>query len=309
MKIVHVLNLGAGVQSTRLALEFDTGAILGADGIPVKLDVAYFADTQDEPEAVYKHVEWIKRTVTCYPITTVTKGRLSDHLMKGQNSTGQRFASIPAFTLRPDGDAGKVGRQCSSEYKIEPINRAIRQDLLGLKPRRAVPKDVQVIQYLGISAEEANRAVRVMRNAVPERWKKQSARWDYGRLMDFFRDRRWKFAFPLVDRFLTRAHCIEYNTPRVPHKVPRSACVYCPFHDDVEWAEVKKVPADWALSVALDTALRIPGNVVNRNLDQQLFLHRSCQPIGLVQLNLNPDPRKAQLAMNFSSECLGVCGV
>jgi hypothetical protein len=275
---------------------------------PVALTAAYFADTQDEPVAVYDHLQWIRKTVTRYPINIVTKGRLSDHLRIGQNSTGHRFASIPAFTLRPDNTEGKVRRQCSSEYKIEPITKAIREHI-GAIPRRRIPKDAEVVQYLGISADEAGRAVRVMRNELPEKVKPQAKRWNYRDLQDLFAERPWRFSFPLVDRGETRADCISWLEGRVPHKTPRSACVYCPFHDDDEWQAVKDVPEDWALAVDVDRALRIPGNVVNRNMDQQLFLHRSCEPLEFVILNPVEDPRKAQLSMSFSGECLGVCGV
>lgn len=109
---------------------------------------------------------------------------------------------------------------------------------------------------------------------------------------------------------MTRANCLTYLADKVPHETPRSACEYCPFHSDFEWDRQKREdPEAWLRSVALDHMLRIPGNVVNRNLDQQLFLHRSCVPLDLVQLDTRPDPRKAQIAINFSAECMGVCGV
>lgn len=311
MKKVHILNLGAGVQSTKLALEFDGLEILDKSGTAIQLDAAFFGDTQDEPVAVYEHLHWICGAVTRYPIHIRSKGRLSEHLMRGQNSTGQRFASIPAFTKDGDSNAspGMVRRQCSAEYKIDVISKAIRREILGLKAGLTVPKDVQVTQYLGISADETSRAVRVMRNGVPANLKLKSRRWNYFDLQEFFADRRWRFGFPLVDRGQTRADCLEYLESRVPHETPRSACVQCPYHDDAEWARIKQVPADWNLAVDVDRSLRIVGNVVNRNLDQQLFLHRSCVPLEFVILNPTPDPRKAQLSMNFSYECLGVCGV
>ena len=43
----HILNLGAGVQSTRLYLEYE-------------YDAAIFADTGEEPQAVYRHLEWLQ---------------------------------------------------------------------------------------------------------------------------------------------------------------------------------------------------------------------------------------------------------
>lgn len=277
-KTYHILNLGAGVQSTDLALSFEAGEIV-YDGEPVILDAAIFADTQDETGDVYRHLDWLQRTIKRYPILIRTKGRLSDHLKTGTNSTGQRFASIPAYTKGP-GDAreGQTRRQCSKEYKIEVIEKTIRRDIGGAAPGRPLPKNIRVVQYMGISMDEIGRAVRVMRNKVPKALKKDAERWPYARLVEFFSDKQWAFRFPLVDTDTTRSKCAARNKVRVPHETPRSACVYCPYHDDAEWLRIKAVPEDWAAALDVDRALRIPGNVVNRSMDKPLYLHRSCQP-------------------------------
>lgn len=281
MKEFHILNLGAGVQSTALYLMFMRG------DIKPQIDCAIFADTQDEPEAVYRHLEWLQ-SLNGPPILVRTKGRLSDDLMKGQNSTGQRSASIPAFTLRPDGTEGKVRRQCSMEYKIVVIQQTIRREICGAEPGRS-PRGVKVHQYIGISLDEAGRSRRIK---------------------DAPRAKYLTVNFPLIESFMTRANCLTYLHDKVPHETPRSACVFCPFHSDYEWDRQKREdPQSWAQSVALDKMLRVPGNAVNRNLNQELFLHRSCVPLDLVQLDTRPDPRKAQLAINFSAECMGVCGI
>ena len=51
----NVLSLGAGVQSTAMALMAAKGEIT-----PMP-DIAIFADTQAEPKSVYEHLEWLKR--------------------------------------------------------------------------------------------------------------------------------------------------------------------------------------------------------------------------------------------------------
>ena len=50
---LRVLSLGAGVQSTVMALMTMTGEIKD------KPDCAIFADTGAEPKNVYKHLEWL----------------------------------------------------------------------------------------------------------------------------------------------------------------------------------------------------------------------------------------------------------
>lgn len=282
----HILNLGAGVQSTALYLMF-----IRSDLKPC-IDYAIFADTQDEPQAVYRHLEWLQ-SLNGPPILIRTKGRLSDDLARGVNSTGQRFASIPAYTAPREGGSGSTGmtrRQCSREYKIEVVERALRREVLGLQPRQRIPKTVKIRQYYGISLDEAGRAGRIRLN-----WSHNSD---------------WEPVFPLIDNFMTRADCLTYLVGKVPHETPRSACLYCPFHSDYEWNHIKtEDPGGWKFAVEVDRQLRVPGNIVNRNLDQQLFVHRSRVPLDLVQLDTRPDPRKTQTSLNFAAECMGICGV
>lgn len=281
----HILNLGAGVQSTALYLLMAEGRILP---YMRRLECAIFADTQEEPEAVTRHLGWL-RAQNGPPIVTVTVGKLGDHLLQGRNSTGGRFASIPAFTT--DGvSRGITQRQCSKEYKVEPITRYIRRELCGCSPGSGLARHRQVVQYIGISLDEAGRASRIEKNSTK---------------------RGWSVRFPLIKMGWTRRECLAYLKDRVPHQVPRSACVFCPYHSDLEWMmQQRDDPQAWARSIEIDTALRTPGFVVNRDMRSQMYLHKSCQPLELVQLNPQPQAeRAAQLLMNFDRECLGVCGV
>lgn len=192
MKQYHVLDLGAGVQSTALYL------LAREPQAKVRFDVAIFADTGEEPQAVYRHIEYLQ-SLGSPEIWVRSAGRLGDDLIRGRNSTGQRFVSIPAFTKSPEGKTGMVRRQCTAEYKINVVNRAIRRELLGLKPRQRIPKDVLVHQYFGITTDEAGRAARAekrfekVRHTVPVypflEWgwsRKDCERWLEGRMSGLF---------------------------------------------------------------------------------------------------------------------------
>jgi hypothetical protein len=286
VKELRVLNLGAGVQSTTLYL------MILAGELPM-VDAAIFADTGEEPVAVYQHLRWLDLLRPGLIRRASTGTRLGDDLMRTVKTTASRFAAIPAFTIMPGSEEeGRTRRQCSKEYKVEVIERTIRREVLGLKPRQRIPRDVRVIQYIGISLDESGRAERMKARRGGS-----------------------KFMFPLIERFMTRQNCLEWLAERgnVPHEVPRSACVFCPFHDDAEWQRIKEVPEDWARAVQIDEALRVPGNVVNRNMDAEMFVHRSCKP--LVQIELKPRAEDKQQHIgfwrdsNFSRECLGVCGL
>jgi hypothetical protein len=281
----HILNLGAGVQSTTLYLMFMRGEI------KPQIDCAIFADTQEEPRAVYEHLAWLQ-SLKGPEILVRTKGKLGDDLARGVNSTGQRFASIPAFT-KGEGEAveGRTRRQCSKEYKTEVIERTIRREVLGLQPGRRVPKSVHIHQYLGISLDEAGRARR-----ITERFR-QTVKWATPH-------------FPLIERFWTRPDCLTWLADKVPHQCPRSACTFCPYHSDAEWVHIRETdPEAWGRALEIDKAMRADGVIFQRNHDKPLYLHRSCKPLDEVVFDTRPRARDLQLSMSFAANCEGVCGV
>lgn len=284
MREIHVLNLGAGVQSTTLYLMFMRGLILP------QIDAAIFADTQDEPDEVYKHLDWLE-SLGGPRIIRTTIGKLSSDLVLGMNSTGQRWISIPAFTAGGvDEGEGRLGRQCSKEYKIIPIQQAIRRQVLGLSPGERVKRGIIVHQYLGISLDESGRAARISRAKRPK----------YLRVH-----------FPLIEMFMARQHCLERLELWCPHRVPKSACKYCPFHDDAEWARQKSEdPQAFRESVEIDEALRSHAVTHNRKRKNTatMYLHRSLQPLVQIDFGTSPNPRK-QSWLGFSRECMGVCGI
>ena len=273
---MRVLNLGAGVQSTTVYL-------MGVRG-ELHVDCAVFADTQEEPAAVYRHLEWL-RSLNGPPIHVVSRGRLGDDLVKGQNTAGRRFATIPAFTYAA-GKRGQVRRQCTSEYKIRPIEQFIRRQLFGLRPKQRLPRGVTVVQMYGISADEASRARRIQ-----ERMARTPA---------------LKPEFPLLERGMTRADCLRWLAAfGVPHTVSRSACVFCPYKSNAEWARLKAEDAEgWRRAVEIDEALRQEGAAARRGLEGTLYLHPSCQPLAQIDFASAGDR-----PLGFAVECSGMCGV
>ncbi|OWK40965.1 hypothetical protein FRUB_04857 [Fimbriiglobus ruber] len=247
-------------------------------------DLAVFADTGEEPAAVYRHLDWL-RSLGTPPILIRSAGRLGDDLIRGCGPT-RRFVSIPAFTLGEAGRVGRIPRQCTRTYKIDVVERAIRRDLLGLAPGRRCPPGVRVVQYFGISTDEAGRAARARKRFAEKQWTVP--------------------AYPLLDLGWTRRDCLTWLADRVPHPVPRSACVFCPFHDNAAWRDLRTVDPDgWARAVAIDEALRADGSACRRGFRQPLYLHRSCQPLAEIAFDaLAPEPLDP-----MAGECHGMCGV
>jgi hypothetical protein len=268
--MMRILNLGAGVQSTTLFL-------MSHEGVIPPIDHAIFADTQDEPQAVYQHLAWLRTVPAPVPIIhTATIGCLGDDLLAGRIAAGQRkrkpgldgsmrCASIPAFTKKPEDDEeGRTRRQCTRDYKIDVVNQTIRRVLFGLKRRQRMPKNARIEQLFGISWDERNRSIKI---------RCRLEKTPHSRAV-----------FPLLDMRMSRWDCQDWLKSRVPHETPRSACVFCPFKSPEEWERTRSSPADWKRAVEVDSGLREQGSVANRGMVAELFVHRSCQPLSEVDI-------------------------
>lgn len=282
MREFHVLNLGAGVQSTALYLMVMRGEL------DITLDCAVFSDLGEEPESVYRHLEWLQKQKGPPIWITRRHGDLTLGAALMQRDTpGARFASIPAFTAYSEGgtaSGGMARRQCTREWKVEAVERFIRQELVGLEPGQRMPKDVKVHQYFGFSFDEAGRAARTRIRY------QQEIPWGEPH-------------FPLFDEMMTRADCERYLEGIVPHKVPRSACVFCPYKSNYEWRQLKDHdPEGWARACEVDEGLRATESIVNRGLVSKLYVHKSCVPLARAPLG----EEQGEL---FDMECEGGCGL
>mgnify|MGYP001605268056 CR=1 FL=1 len=267
-------------------MQITTVYLLDLNGrLPAHFDAAVFADTGDEPAAVYRHLDWL-RSLGGPPIIVRTAGKLGDDLIAGRNSTGQRFVSIPAYTA-PDGSheaVGQMKRQCSKEYKVEVVERTIRREILGLKPRARWPRGIVVDHYFGISLEEARRTIGIRKRVLPPRQRPH---------------------FPLVDELRwTRGDCVRWLERRVPHQVPRSACVFCPYRSDAEFLRLKETDAGgWHRAVEVDEAVRTQD--LSKKFKQKIYIHPTARPLATVILR----GEGQGVFPNFVQECEGVCGV
>ena len=125
---IHIISLGAGVQSTVLYLMAALGEL---EPMPA---AAIFADTQWEPAHVYKHLDWLQSLETDIPIVRVSAGDLYQNTWDGARvKTGRKypFTDIPAFTKHDDGSRGMGPRQCTERYKIEPVRQKTREISVG----------------------------------------------------------------------------------------------------------------------------------------------------------------------------------
>ena len=265
---MRVLSLGGGVQSTTLAL-------MAAVGELEPPDCAIFADTGAEPQHVYRHLDWLE-TVLPYPLHRVQArwGNLGDAVLASYRDDDKRPASPPFFTKAPD---GMLPRQCSKEAKVRPIVARVRE-MLGVAPGTRVPAGITVEMWLGISTDEAHRMKPSESPWIRHRW-------------------------PLIDAEMSRRRCLAW-LERHGYPIPgKSACVWCPYHSDEMWRQMKaNQPEDFAVAVAFDAAIRDGGKAMKGTL----FVHRSRLPLDQADLSTWEQRGQGDL---FGEECEGVCGI
>jgi len=273
----HIISLGAGVQSSTMALMAAHGEIM-----PMPT-CAIFADTHAEPNSVYRWLEFLEVQLP-FPIHRVSNGSLTHRTLsiRTNRKTGNDYYSnqIPAFMLNPDGSHGQVSRHCTYDYKILPIRKAVRS-IAGIKRGQAT---VGVIQWIGISLDEIRR-------------------------MKPSRDPWSEFRWPLIDMRMTRRHCLDWMRLRGYPEPPRSACVYCPYHHDTEWRRLKSDEPDaFTEAVRVERELqKLHGGItVNGKINGTPFLNSRCKPLDTIDFSSDTD--RGQL-MLWDDECDGVCGV
>lgn len=274
---LRVLSLGAGVQSSTVALMAAHGAI---GPMP---DAMIFSDTGEERAATMAHLAWLEGEVTrrsngrIQCLRTGREDRLSNRIRARSKSletrtASDRFVTAPFFVL----GRGKVGqgkRQCTREFKVEPLER-LQRTMLGFKPRQRIPAGMCEV-WIGISKDEVVRAGAAYSAWVVHR-------------------------YPLLELGMSRRDCecwlVEHGYP-VPVK---SACIFCPYKTNEEWRQLRDDdPEAWAVAIEIDRLIRdTPG------MRQQEFVHRSCVPLHEVDLSTAEERGQGMLMV-----CDAGCGL
>lgn len=273
---LRVLSLGAGVQSSTMALMYMQHELK-----PMP-DCAIFADTQQEPAAVYDWLRWLEQRLP-FPIHQVTKGDLwASATRVRRTKDGLRTyvkTGIPAFTLEGL-DRGIGKRQCTRDFKIDPINAKVRE-LLG---RKKIYKRDGVLAHMliGISTDEALRMKPSRNPWVESKW-------------------------PLIDAGMSRADCLAWMERNVYPIPPRSACTFCPYHSDDQWLALTPAEFDDACLKEIDLQAAYRAASAIRSVP---YFHESRVP--LRQVKFDPMRRRKMAAEQrnlFNNECEGMCGV
>lgn len=288
---VQVLSLGAGVQSTALAL-------LAVEGILPKPDVAVFADTGWEPQGVYDHLDRLTAHLAeaGIPVVKVAHGNLRDDVL----DPDVPGVMIPAFVRSDTNPRGFLARSCTGKYKLDPVNRHVRTVLgattterecsyCSMQGRRILP------QTRGSGAERWGtcsvcrgtgttfRVGPAPRGAIADVWIGFSTD-EIVRVSDS-RTPYTRNVFPLLDLNMSRTDCERWLTAR-GWTTTKSACIGCPYHGNAAWRTMRDTdPTSWTDAIAFDTALREMPGAKNRG-DSEAFLHRSRIPLPLAPIDV-----------------------
>lgn len=287
---IHIISLGAGVQSSTMALKATKREI-----VPMPV-AGVIADTKWERFATYVWLRWLcgceilefapgrwcakegiwNTGVLAFPIHVISAGDLrADQISK---TTGTRAASLPYYTSgNHNANEGRMPRQCTYEYKIAPIEEWMKREILKIPRKGRLPQSTAIIQWRGISTDEVSRV------------KPSSKTWYENR-------------HPLaLELGLSRNDCQRWILEHYRMIAPRSSCIGCPHHGSIEWRSIKSTPAEWDDAVAFDKSVRSI-----KGVREEVFLHRSCKPLS--EVDFSTEEERGQLNM-FNNECEGMCGV
>ncbi|MEU2453973.1 hypothetical protein ABZ605_28320 [Streptomyces sp. NPDC012765] len=256
----RVLSLGAGVQSSCLLL-------LSAEGRLPKLDAAAFADTRWESPEVYAHLDRLEKEVATPAGIPILRASVGDIRRDALDPTAH-YGQMPLYIRGAGGGEGILRRACTPEYKMRALKQLMRE-LLGYPHPQRIPAGLYVEQWIGISLDEASRAVGMVNDV-----------------------KYMRPEFPLL--FLpggagpthlgwTRTDCERYLASRGFASTPKSACIGCPYTSNARWRRMRdERPADWAEAVAFDEQIRhgyARAIASGKPLQGEAFLHRSRVPL------------------------------
>lgn len=268
--MLEVISLGAGVQSSCMALMAKHGEIT-----PMP-DAAIFADVGAEPQSVYDYLDYLEDELP-FPVYRVMEkdGLLAD---VERGISGKRCSNPPFFT-RDDGlRMGPLTRGCTVDFKIRPLTRKTKE-LAGIKGR--LPKEPVVRTWIGISLDEIQR-------------------------MKYSRHKWIEHCWPLVDLRMKRHECLNWMERMGYRKPPRSACWFCPYHSNHEWRRLRdEEPEEFKKALELDR--RIRDGVYN--VKNKLYLHKDAIPLEEVDLRTDEDKGQLTLFNAWNNECDAMCGV
>lgn len=237
--MINVISLGAGKQSSYMLLTALQGKY------KFKPDLAIFSDTGCEPEYVYSYFDWLKNYVKIkynFEIITVQKGDLIKDTVDYIDGKINRVASLPLWIK----DGGLNMRQCTSEYKIQPVRKYLQ----------SIRNKQKINLWIGISVDEIERIKKSGVNYINN-------------------------YYPLIENKINISDIRKWFNDNNIQEPAKSACLICPFHSLNYWKIIKKsYPSEFKKACEFDDKIRnYP------NFKSEVFINRLRKPLKDINLN------------------------
>jgi len=249
--LLTAVNFSGGRQSAFLVEAVLCGEIPKPPGMAV-----FFADPGMENWQTYATVRDVAARCAQEGIyfEAVQGPNLYEDLVSLGRGHQDRADNPPYWTKDSAGKIGQLTQKCTREYKIRPLDRAVRRYLsrvhgIGMQTKR-LPVGC-VVKWIGFGADEKHRCTEAAQK--------------YQRL-----------EYPLISLGLTRADIDAWFDNKGIPLPPPSACVAC-FSAGLRTLQEmhEERPGDWAKAVAVDEAIRygMPG------AKNPCFVSRTCIPL------------------------------
>jgi hypothetical protein len=215
-----------------------------------KADLIVHADTTRERAATYAYIAMMEPLLRDGGIEVVTVRAKRAHLDLNQSKTSQgQYTMMPLFT-RTEKGVRQLQRQCTKDWKINPVDKAIASFLKSHGLPRNTPRRVMI----GITTGEW--------------WRGKDSRHPHTTNV-----------YPFLEEGVSRKDCEQWYADRGIEAPPKSSCVMCPYHNDRAWAEMKRENGeDWLRAIECDAAIRIRRNP-DGSLNTPMYVHRACKPL------------------------------
>lgn len=228
----YVFSYGGGVQSNAVMVLAEQGKI--------RVDAFVFANVGDDsenPETLAYIENHAKPYMEAHGMRYIEVRRKGPSLYQVAADPKRRSVCIPARRRAEGGSDGRAHRNCTTDWKIVPVDRWIVGNYAGQHVKLG----------LGISVDEFQRARSTAWNDRDDVSKRK---------LGFWRS-RW---YPLLDLRLNRVQCAELILSAGLPLPPKSSCFFCPFRRKPEWVTLRaENPELFERAAKLEDALNAKG--------------------------------------------------
>jgi len=257
--LLDVQSIGLGVQSTAMAL------MSGMDLIP-RADYYYWSKLRETPDT-FEYAEYIlpKLKELGVNVQVLEPTDIYEHILSWD--IADRVSMIPVWFRNEDGKPQPLNRQCTSDFKIEIVAKAIRKDLNVGRLKR---NSIRIWQ--GISIDEIKRAKKTA--LYPDK---------------HFRVNHYPFIGQYANITYPSFKWESYSREKIKTDIfgklgfktpPKSSCFFCPFHDIYYWKHIYDTfPNEWELACLLDDSIRNYNSKNNTLRCAPFFLYNGLIPL------------------------------